>query len=80
MTEQAYVVLPTPGSVRRRVDNPFVHGSEEVAPLPLKSRENTYRQEALEEYAKGTRELAVVYGVVSGSWLRIHDKDEDWVI
>lgn len=54
MTDQAFVVLPKPGSVRRRVDNPFV-GSEEVAPLPPKRRENTYKYEAVYEFERGLR-------------------------
>lgn len=60
MTDQAFVVLPKPGSVRRRVDNPFV-GSAEVAPLPPKRRENTYRDEAVDDWTLGRRTTVVTY-------------------
>ncbi|SIE08610.1 Uncharacterised protein [Mycobacteroides abscessus subsp. abscessus] len=64
MTDRAFVVLPKPGSVRRRVDNPFA-GSEEVAPLPPKRRENTYRDEAMQDWVFGLRRFLVAsYGGV----------------
>ncbi|WJJ55734.1 hypothetical protein PROPHIT463_25 [Mycobacterium phage prophiT46-3] len=70
MTDQAFVVLPKPGSVRRRVDNPFA-GSEEVAPLPPKRRENTYQYDAMQAWFSGEPDLWVVQDTVSGKWYRM---------
>ncbi len=71
MTGQVYVDLPKAGLVRRQCVNPFAE-SEEVSPLPPKRRENTYRDEAVDDWVTGRRATVATY--YEGRLIRFFDR------
>ncbi|SKR72934.1 Uncharacterised protein [Mycobacteroides abscessus subsp. massiliense] len=48
--------------------------------VPPKSRENTYRQEALEQWLSGLRDNVVFWGARSRKFLRMEPIDGNFVV